>query len=431
MMRHSGAGATAPGGRRVWFLSELYYPEDVSTGYFVTRIAEGLAGTYNVRVLCSQPTYEARGTRAPRTEERQGVFVHRCAATALPKDVLPLRAINVATISLSIFVNSLLRIRARDTVIVVTNPPLLPFLTRVACAVRGARCVLLVHDVYPDLMTQAGLLQTGAFLSRTMLRCSAWLYQSVERVVVLGRDMEELIAGRIRGKPHAIVVIPNFGDTVAIVPKPKRENALLRKHALQDRFVVQFSGNMGRSHGLEHLLEAAALSADSNVHFLFVGSGARKHWLVDECGRRALTNVTILGYVDREELGESLNACDVTVVSLASGMAGVSVPSRMYNILAAGKPIIAVADAESELCRVVREERVGWVVAPGRPEAIVQAILEAQRSPELVEAMRVRARSAAERYTQPHAVAAYRLMIDALESESVGDVPAVSVSSHR
>lgn len=430
-MRHSAASSSVSGARRVWFLSELYYPEDVSTGYFVTRIAEGLADTYDVRVLCSQPTYEARGTRAPRTEERQGVLIHRCAATALTKDILPLRAINVATISLSIFVNSLWRIRGGDTVIVVTNPPALPFLTRVACAVRGARCVLLVHDVYPDLMTHAGMLRTDAFLSRAMLRCSAWLYRSVERVIVLGRDMEELIAGRIRGRRHSIVVIPNFGDIDAIVPKPRSENALLRKHALQDRFVVQFSGNMGRSHGLEHLLEAAAILAQSNVHFLFVGSGARKRWLADECSRRALTNVTILGYVAREELGESLNACDVTVVSLAAGMAGVSVPSRMYNILAAGKPIIAVADAESELSQVVREERVGWVVPPGRPDMILQAILEAQRSPELIGAMRVRARGAAERYTQLHAVAAYRTMIDTLASDVGCGVPAASVSSHR
>ena len=233
---------------------------------------------------------------------------------------------------------------------------------------RGAHCVLLVHDVYPDLMTHAGMLRPDAMLSTDMLRCSAWLYRSVERVVVLGRDMEELIAGRIQGRRHSIVLIPNFGDTDAIVPKPKSANSLLRKHGLQDRFVVQFSGNMGRSHGLEHLLEAAVTLAGSNVHFLFVGSGARRRWLVDECRQRWLSNVTILGYVAREELGESLNACDVTVISLAAGMAGVSVPSRLYNILAAGKPIIAAADAESELSRVVREERVGWVVRlGGRP----------------------------------------------------------------
>ena len=139
---------------------------------------------------------------------------------------------------------------------------------------------------------------------------------------------------RSRATGEAVIeLIPNWADLEDIAPSDRQENALLSTLGIADRFVVQYSGNIGRTHGIDTLLSAADRLRDDRVQFLFIGDGAT-----------------------------SLNACDVAVVSLAPGMSGVSVPSRMYNILAAGKPIVAVADDESELARVVREEQVGWVV---------------------------------------------------------------------
>ena len=399
---------------RVWIASELYYPEETSTGYLLTRIAEGLAAYLPVSVLCAQPTYSARGTRAPAVEARHGVWIRRCRGTTLNKDVLPFRIVNLATISLAIFFGVLRRVARGDCVIVVTNPPILPFLVAVASKIRGARCILLVHDVYPEALVVAGILRPGGLAARIGGWLSLRLYRGVDRVVVLGRDMADLVARKLPRGSRKIVLIPNWADVDEIHPDTRRDNPLLKELGLESKWVIQYAGNMGRTHALEDLVEAAKrLDGETDVHFLFLGSGAKRAWLANEVAAHGLRNVTLTGSRPRTDQHMFLNACDAAIISFTSGMSGVSVPSRMYNILAAGKPIVAVCDADSELAQVVDEESVGWIVPPGRPDLIVDAIKKARA--ETSDALRIRARLAAEKYTLDRVVPLYRMMIEGLE----------------
>jgi glycosyltransferase involved in cell wall biosynthesis len=401
----------------VWLVSELYYPEETSTGHFLTGIAEGLAGRYRVRVLSAQPTYAHRGERAAARERRHGVEIRRCWGTALDKDVLAFRMLNLATISVSIFVRALLVFRRRDCAIVVTNPPLLPFLVALACRWKGARCILLIHDVYPEVLVAAGLAPRR--LQRLLARATRWLYRSVDRIVVLGRDMETLVASRLGRDRPPIVLIPNWADADEVRPAPRGECRLLGELGLIDRFVVQYSGNMGRTHGLEAVLGAAeSLLGSDSIHFLLIGWGAKKRWVDRAVQERSLTNVTVLSPRPRSELADALNACDLALISLVAGTAGVSVPSRMYNVMAAGKPILAAAEEGSELARVVAEERVGWVVPPGDAAALAAALERARQCPQSLREMGERARRAAEgKYTLERVVGAYHSLIEGLSTE--------------
>lgn len=156
---------------------------------------------------------------------------------------------------------------------------------------------------------------------------------------------------------------------------PRGENALLRRLPVDSRFVVQYMGNMGRTHGVDLLAQAAKrLHGNDRIHFLFVGWGARKAALEEMVREGRLDRVTVLPGCAPEELPSYANACDLSVIAFQPGMAGVSVPSRMYNVMAAGKPILAVAAADSELARVVREESIGWVVPANDLGALVAAI---------------------------------------------------------
>lgn len=401
----------------IWFVSELYYPEETSTGYYLTRTAEGLAAHRPVGVLCSQPTYSARGVQAPKNETRRGVSIRRCAGTRLDKDVPFFRLVNLATISLSIFANALVRFRRGDVVFVTTNPPTLPHLTWLACALRGARCVLMVQDVYPEALVAGGWIRGDGSLRRFLTRVQEFLYSRMERILVLGRDMGSLVARGMRRGTDRIAVITNWADLEQITPQPRRDNALLAGLGLQDKFVVQYSGNMGRTHGLESLVEAARrLKGDTGIHLLFIGSGAKKRWLEETVANEGLPNVTIRPNQPRSDLAVALNAGDVAIVSFVPGMAGVSVPSRMYNLLAAGKPIIAVADPDSELARVVVEEGAGWVVPPDDVEGIVGAVRAARDDRTLLADMSARCRRAVEsKYSFEHVLAAYRGLVDELE----------------
>lgn len=400
--------------QQVWIISELYSPELTSTGYFLTGIAEGLAADYDISVLCGQPSYWARGVRAPSREVLNGVDVQRCWATTLDKNQFLFRIINLCTISISIFFVALWRFRRGDIVIAVTNPPLLPYLALLACSARNARFVLLVHDVYPEILVRLGMLKPRSMLIVMLDRASRWLYNSAHRVLVLGRDMREVVSHKMPSHGDRIVVATNWANTESISPQPRLRNALLDRLNLQQRFVVQFWGNMGRPHCIEDLVDAAELlSADPEIHFLLIGWGLKKAWAVVEKNARGLENMTILDPFPREETCNVQNACDLTINALSSGMTGISVPSRTYNALAAGKPLVAICDDNSELAAIVREEEIGWVVPPGRPDLIASALRDAKADKHRLRSMGERARRAVEmKYTKEHVLKIYRLLLE-------------------
>ena len=400
---------------RLWIVSELYYPEETSTGYFLTGIAEGLADQFQTAVIASQPTYAARGVRAPRRESRNGVAIRRVRSTRLDPRVLPFRVVNALTISAAMFLEVILQVRHRDLVIVVTNPPTLPLVVRMACRLHGSRCILLVHDVYPEVLGATGTLRRKSVAYRILDRFSQLLYRGFDRVVVIGRDMQELVAPKT-GRPQAeLPVITNWGDPRTIVPR-EGTNPFRERHGLGGKFVVQYGGNIGRTHGVDALLGAAkALEEDRSIHFLVIGEGARKRAFEDAIARNSLHNITLLSTVPRDQLSSSLTACDIALITLVPGMKGVSVPSRMYNILAAGKPIIAMAEEGSELALVVREEQVGWVIPPADIDALVRTIHEAKARFVELNAMGKRGREAVERrYRLDHVIRDWTALVRGL-----------------
>jgi glycosyltransferase involved in cell wall biosynthesis len=402
---------TAP---TVWIVSELYYPEETSTGYLLTRIAEALAAAgHDVRAVCAQPTYSQRGARAPRRELRHGVRIERCWSTTLDKDRLPLRAINALSLALTIFVTTLARVARGDLVFVVTNPPLLPFVTYVAARLRGARVALIVHDIYPDALVAAGMMHDAAPLTRVARRMTRWLYRSVAYVVVLGRDMERLVREAIGARSTRVVVIPNWADLDDVAPSDRATNPVLAEHGLTDKFVLQYAGNMGRTHDVESVLRVAeALRDEPHFHFLVVGWGAKEDLVRRTIAERDLRNVTMLGRLPRSAQQDFLNACDAALITFVPGMAGVSVPSRMYNVMAVAKPIIAMADAHSELALVLREHGAGWVAAPRDWRALEAAVREAARDAAELRARGLRARRAAtECFSFEQAAARYARLV--------------------
>lgn len=402
--------------RRVWIVSELYYPEETSTGYIMTEIAEGLAEQFEIGVLCSQPTYASRGQRSLSNETRNGVHIHRCWSTTLNKDVLPFRLVNMMTITLSIFLTCLHCFRSGDIVIVVTNPPLLPFAVLLASRFCRSKCCLLVHDVYPEALVAYGIAKPNSLIVRGIGWLTKRLYKKMARIIVLGRDMDFMIRKKTGIIDQRIQIVPNWADTDFIKPSTCQGHPLLAKLGLSEKFIIQYSGNIGRTHGIEQIVACAEiLKNDPLIHFLFIGFGGKKLWLEQHVRARECSNITIMDYQPRTELPVSLTACDVAIISFVRGMMGVSVPSRMYNVMAAGKPIIAVAEPNSELAIVVSEEDIGWVVSPCDIDGLRMAILQAKSNPNLLVQMGRRAREASEsKYSFDRVKKSYAKMITSI-----------------
>ena len=400
-------------GGRLWVVSETYTPELTSTGYFLTGIAEGLARTFSVGAICGQPTYAARGIRAPRHERLNGVEVFRVHGTTFDKNHRYLRLVNAATMTLAAGLEMLARLRRGDVVLVVTNPPTAPYVSRLASWIRGARCVLLVHDVYPDALVAAGMLRDGSIPVRLLAFISRRLLRSMDAICVLGRDMAALIGPRAPRVP--VHVTPNWAgdDVIAALDEPI--NALRQSLGLNDRFVVQYAGNIGGVQDIDVLIRAAVSLRDEapDVHVLFIGSGRKKAWLKESIRMQHLPNVTVLDERPRAEQSMFLRACDVAVMTFVPGMWGVGVPSRLYNMLASGRPVIAAVDPRSEPALVLEEEQAGWVVPPGDAEALVSAIMQARASADTLKQMGARAALAAkDRYRQDQVLRIYTAILE-------------------
>lgn len=380
----------------------------------MTGIGEGLTNDFAVKVICGQPNYAGRGIRAPKKEMHNGVEIFRVWGTTLDKNVLFCRLINMLTLGVSMFIKTLVSIKKNEEVLVVSAPPTLPFLTAFAARLRGASYTLIIQDKYPETLTAVGTIDPDSYFIKILERLNKWLYSRASRIAVVGRDMKELVENQLpegyEKSKIRLAVIQNWAALEEINPQPKRENYLIQELNLGEKFVFLYAGNMGYPQDIESIVCCAEkLNSTDRFHFIFIGSGVKRKWLEKQVASKNLENITILDSLPRSEQSSFLNACDVGLVSLIKKMRGVAMPSRTYNLMAAGKPILALTEADSEVARVLEEEAIGWQVEPGEPEKLLEMIYkiyeERQRLPQMGEKAR---RAALNKYSVETAVDKYK-----------------------
>ncbi len=368
----------------LWIITELYYPENNQTGYYMTQIGEGLTEIFDVKIICGQPNYAFRGTVAPKHEIHKNVEIFRVKGTTLDKNILFFRLINMLTHGISVFIKSLIKIKKNDEVLTVSAPPSLPFLSAVAAKMKGVEYSLIIHDKYPETIVAVKKTSENSFFIKSFNRLNRWLYKNSKKIIVVGRDMKELVGGQMKASDNAngkIKVISNWAALEEIEPRPKAENELLMKLGLSDKFIFLYAGNMGHPQDVESIIDCAEkLLTHPEIRFLFIGNGVKRKWIENEIAQKKLSNVILLDPLPREQQTLFLNACDVGFVSLVNKMFGVAMPSRTYNFLAAGKPILALTETDSEIDRIIREDKVGWSVLPQNSQMLFEKIIEIYNS---------------------------------------------------
>jgi colanic acid biosynthesis glycosyl transferase WcaI len=360
-----GARSLAPGSR-VIFVNRVYWPYTAATAQLLTDLAEGLAVRgWTVHVITS-----GEGT-AP--TERNGVHLHPTGQGALHDGLLS-RALNYRrfTRAAGALLDGL--VRPGDIVVAMTDPPMLgAAVTRVATA-RGARVVHWIQDVYPEIAsTHFGPLAAIALSRLKARRNAAW--QTAAACVPLGEDMARFISTQDvpRGQ---ITILANWAPRELHTPAPGAEVAAHRdRWGLADKFIVAYSGNLGRVHEFATILDAAALLADEQgILFLFIGSGARFDEVAATARRRNLANVRLFPAEPRSGLTTSLRAADAHLVSLRPAYARLVYPSKLAGVLAASRPVLFIGPPESEIARLLRQYECGDSVAPGEASALAMNI---------------------------------------------------------
>jgi colanic acid biosynthesis glycosyl transferase WcaI len=323
------------------------------------------------------------------------------------------RLVNMLTLGLSVFFHGLRCFRRGDRVMVVTTPPSMPFIVGLASLFKGAIYTLLIHDCYPEGPIAVGMLKKGSFTARTIDFFNRWLYKHANTIIVVGRDMKELIERKSDGLDARIEVIPNWAEIDDVRPTPRCENRLLDELGLSEKLVILHAGNIGHPTEVETLIKAfVTLKDDDRFHFLFIGSGVKKSRLEKAIEEHALSNVTLLPPRPRSDQIEFLNGCDIGLVSLVEGMWGAAMPSKTYNIMAAGKPVLALTEPDSELARVIDEDQIGWHLRPGNADRLVGILKNIYLQRPQLNAMGQRARSASEeKYSFSRAVDRYAAVL--------------------
>jgi colanic acid biosynthesis glycosyl transferase WcaI len=375
------AGAAVERRLRILVLHQHYWPETAATAQVLSDLCEDLAGAgHHVHVVCGEPSYrlDASSPPSPAREEHQGVHVERVPAYAPRERTIPKRLLHYG----SYFTTSLaaaLRGPRPDVCLVMSTPPLLLGVSGTLLrALRGVPFVYSVQDLYPNVAIHLGVIPAQGPLTACIRTVASACYRSAAALVTLSGGMAASLvaAGAAADRVH---VIQNWADTAILTPEP-RDNPLARDLGIERGFVVQYSGNLGLSQGLATVIEAASLLADKPIHWVIAGDGNARASLIENARARGLRNVTFLPHQPREQLGAWLSACDVGLVTMKRGVGRDLVPSKLYGIMAVGRPVLAAVEPTSEVHRVLQEHNCGWVVEPESAAALADGVLAALRA---------------------------------------------------
>jgi colanic acid biosynthesis glycosyl transferase WcaI len=376
---------------RLLVLNQYYAPGYEATAQLLAALCEELARDYEVTVITGRV---AVVDDVPMGRHlRNSVAIIRVRSTSYDRSRLLLRAANYLTYLLE-SARAALSVPRPDVVLCMTDPPIVPTLALIVARRFRAPLVVVSQDVFPEIAVQLKRLESGVVVAILRVLINFALRRA-DRVVVIGERMRDRMVTK-GVDADRLEVISNWTDVAALRPQP-RDNDWSLEHGLTGKFVVMHSGNVGHAQNLDALIRAATFLRDlGRLEILIIGAGARLAELTELSEVLEVGSVRFLPYQPREVLADSLSAADVHVVGLAPGLAGYVVPSRLFNILSVGRPVIAAADEDSETALVVARVGCGIVVPPGRPELLAATIRDAYDGKLDLAAMGARARVFAE-----------------------------------
>ncbi len=356
---------------RIVLVSELFYPEESATAHILAKIAGELAQEFELLVLTGPASYEGRAhhnaTKSPLDEKS----IVRTWAPELSKNNLFGRLVRFLVLTIGLSWKTLWKSKHTDTIFAVTNPAPLLVALAVIRKLRRFRLVFLVHDVFPENAVASGIIRRDHFLYPLIRKVFNWAYGSADAVITIGRDMSEVIAQKIPAIADRITLIENWADH-PLVERIPRDQSMISSMGLLDRIVIQYAGNIGRAQGLLEFVDLVSALQNDLVRFVFRGSGALSTALQDATQGRQ--RFILEGSYPRSEQKRVLCACDIALVILGPDMYGLGVPSKTYNNLAAGKPVLYLGPKDSEIYRLVKQHDIGWAFDWSESDQLIELI---------------------------------------------------------
>ena len=343
----------------------------------ITAVAEDAAKAgHVVTVVASARGYNLSETY-PRAEAQNGVAITRVRGLSLNRHSVLGRMFNFLAFILSSSLR-VLSLPKPDCLIVTSVPPLSLGLGVLLRWLKKVPFVYVIEDLYPDIAFASGLLKRESFSGRFLNRAFGWMMSQAGATIVLGDYMKQrVLASHPQLVPASVHPIHNWQDETLLYP-------LERTAPHEQPVVFQYSGNFGEAHDFKTIIDAAKnLREAGRIQFEFIGGGKQREFVEREIRDNKLLQCHVRDYVPQADLNKSLNRADVGLVTLARGYEGLIVPSKLYGIMAVGRPVLYVGPLQGEIPDLIRQHSLGWMVEPGDEDGLVKAIREAVEQPQL------------------------------------------------
>jgi glycosyltransferase involved in cell wall biosynthesis len=345
---------------RLSIATQFYPPDYAATGQLIQELATQLGkNQIEVNVFTGQPAYAFSQQNAPATEKVKGVTIKRSRTSRFWSGRITGKAVNGVIFCLRTALHILRHHQKNDVLLITTAPPFLAVVGYIANLICKVPYVCLVYDLYPDVATEFGLIKASHPIVKFWDWVNGKVWGRAKSIIVLSETMKDRIAVKHPQVASKISIIHNWANADWIKPLAKQQNWFACKHWRDRKFPVLYSGNLGRCHDVETILDTIKLLKDEPIQFVFIGAGAKQETCRQTVAELGLDNCTFLPYQDRKDLPYSLTACDLALVSIAAGMEGIVAPSKLYGVMAAGRAIAAICEPHSYLRELLAEAGCG------------------------------------------------------------------------
>lgn len=368
---------------KTWIITQLFYPDETSTGYVMTKIAETLSEHGEVNVICGSSNYQSKNLNTYKTLEGD-IKIYRIQTPNLDKNKIVFRLYVFLFFTISVFFKILKKIKRGDTVVLVTNPPTLVFIVGMLKFFFHFNFIIILQDIFPENAAASGIIKRKSITFKFISKLMNFSYKKADKLIACGSDMAQHFV--YKGiNSNKIIVIPNWADHDIITPSASIDRNAYFNLDLRKKIVIEFAGNIGRVQGLENFIKIFGNSINENVVIIIIGDGAHKNALEQYVESNSLKNIYFLKSKPRNEQAIFLNSCDIGLVTLCEGMFGLGVPSKVYNIMSAAKPILYIGDKNSEIDNYIKNNNIGWSFDWSEESEILKFINNLNDKKELVQ----------------------------------------------
>lgn len=345
---------------RLSIITQYYPPDYAATGQLIEELATHLGDRgLEIHIFTGQPGYAFGQKSAPPRECLDNLNIRRTRTAQFVPQRIRGKALNGLFFFLRSALHLLKSAGRGDVLLLTTAPPFLPILGYFVHLCFGLPYVCLLYDLYPDVAIELNVIEKTHWMVKFWDALNARIWQKAQAIIVLSSSMKQRVEAKCPEVSDKISIIHSWANPNQILPIPKDQNWFAHRHNLANKFSVLYSGNMGRCHDLETIMEAAIQLQHEPIQFVFIGSGAKRQVCLDLVEEKGLKNCLFLPYQDKQLLPYSLTSCDLSLVSISPGMEGLVAPSKLYGILAAGRPVAAICEPHSYLRQLIADANCG------------------------------------------------------------------------